>query len=78
MAIGVEIDATIDAWLGVRVAAHRAREVRAIDVPLYLAALRAVRHVEDLLEPIRRANGATSSRAYELATTSEQLLLEVA
>lgn len=77
-----DLDATLDAWLDVRVAAHRARgavdaNVRAIDVPLYLRLLRVVRQVEDTLEPWRSTLGATATRAYELVTTAEQLALDV-
>jgi hypothetical protein len=78
-----EINAVLDAWLEVRVAAHNARggsqaAVRAIGVPLYMQALRVVRLVEDVLEPIRRELGAPCSRAYEIVTTAEQLSLEIA
>lgn len=77
------LDAVLDAWLDVRVAAHSARgdaeaTVRAIDVQLYLHALRVVREAERVLEPLRQELGADGSRAYELVTTDEQLALEVA
>ncbi len=72
------LNAALDAALGVRVAAHQAREERAIGVQTYLDLLRLVRRVEDVLEPARRRPGVTSSRAYELCTTDEQLSLEVA
>jgi hypothetical protein len=77
------LDAVLDGWLAVRVAAHRARggadaKTRAIDVPLYLHALRVVRLVEELLEPERRRLGARESRAFYLSTQNEQLALAVA
>jgi hypothetical protein len=73
-----QLNRTVDAWLRVRVAAHRARADAALAVPLYLRALRVVRDVESVLEPRRAALGATSSRAFELVTTNEQLSLEEA
>lgn len=72
------LDACLDAWLEVRVAAHQAREVKAIGVPRYLELLRCVRRVEDALDPWRAELGASSSRAFELVTTCEQLVLVAA
>lgn len=77
------LNATLDAWLEVRVAAHRARgdaqaRVRAIDVPTYLRLLALVRRAEDIIDPWRRELGARDGRAYELVTTDRQLELEVA
>lgn len=78
-----QVNATLDAWVDVRVAAHRARgdaqaTVRAIDVPLYLRLLRAVRRVENVLDPWRVELGAGNAwRAHELVTTDQQLALGV-
>jgi hypothetical protein len=58
------LDAVIDGWIGVRVAAHQARAVKAIGVPRYLDLLRAVRAVEDALDPIRFELGADRRRMY--------------
>lgn len=71
------LDRVLDAWLAVRVQVHRARARGALSVASYKAHLAAVRRVEDLLEPLRRARGAQSSRAYELVTTDEQLEIEL-
>lgn len=72
------LNACLDAWLEVRVQAHRARELKVIGVPRYLELLRCVRAVEDVLDPWREELGATCSRAFELVTTDEQLVFEVA
>lgn len=70
-----DLNACLDAWIGVRVAAHQARAVKAITVSRYLELLRCVRRVEDALEPRRQELGAVLSRAFELVTTDEQLRL---
>lgn len=54
--------------VSVRVAAHRARDARTIDVSTYLSRLAYARRVEDECEPTRRAAGYLCSRAYELCT----------
>lgn len=63
-----EVNARLTTAVNVRVAAHRARERRAIDVPTYIRRLAWARKVEDELEPVRRAAGFTRSRAYELCS----------
>lgn len=79
-----DLNATLDAWVAVRVAAHQARggpdaKVRAIDVPLYLRLLRAVRQAEHIIDPWRVELGSGNAwRAHEYVTTDEQLSLGVA
>jgi hypothetical protein len=67
------LDASIDAALEWRCRLHRDRKADVLPVKTYLAGLRAVRDVEDALEPHRRKLGATSSRAFETHMTGSQL-----
>ena len=72
-----ELNARLDTAIAQRVALHRhygkppgigeQRKLTKAEVTEYLAGLRAVRDLEDELEPERAALGATSSRAAELA-----------
>jgi hypothetical protein len=62
------LNAALDAALERRVELHRDRRAGDIDVSTYLAGLRAVRDIEDHLEPLRRELGAPCSRAFELET----------
>jgi hypothetical protein len=64
-ALGV-INSALDSAVGNRVLLHEQRQEKAIDAPTYIAGLKAVREVEEALEPLRRALGAESSRALEL------------
>lgn len=61
------LNAAMDAGLGIRVAAHEARSEKKIGVPDYLSLLKLVRRMEDVIEPVRRSLGATSSRAFEIS-----------
>jgi acyl-CoA hydrolase len=56
-------DDALDAALNHRVSLHEERQAKRIDVPTYLAGLKAVRAVEEALEPLRRGLGAADSRA---------------
>lgn len=56
----------MEAGVLVRIAAHHARGRRAISVPLYMRALKAVRDLEDAIEPRRRALGSVHSVAFEM------------
>lgn len=60
------INRVLDAALGQRIHLHSDRMAGLIGVPEYLAGLRAVRDVENALEPPRRELGAEHSRAFEL------------
>jgi hypothetical protein len=64
-AICERIVATLDAAIELRVAAHRERNADQLTVPEYLAALRAAREIEALLEPLRGSKHALA-RAVEL------------
>lgn len=59
-------DVVLEAALDERVSLHRLRRGHEISVPDYLAGLEAVRNVEDILEPLRREQGAVESRAMGL------------
>jgi hypothetical protein len=65
-------NAAVDAALDHRVELHRLRAAGDLDVKPYLEGLRAVRDVEDTLEPLRRKAGAVGSRAYELSRAELQ------
>jgi hypothetical protein len=71
-------DAAMDAALDHRLELHRRRLSGDLDVKSYLDGLRAVRDVEDHLEPLRREAGATHSRAYELSLVELQAAGEIA
>jgi hypothetical protein len=60
------LDAAIDAAISERLRLHRERREKRLTVPEYKAGLKAVRDVEDTLEPLRRVAGATQSRRFEL------------
>lgn len=61
------INQVLDAALDQRVRLHSDRLADRTTATQYLAGLRAVREVENALEPERRRLGAAQSRAYELA-----------
>lgn len=61
------LDAELDVALERRVKAHQDRKADALSVRDYLRILREAREVEDRIEPKRRAAGATTSRAFDVA-----------
>jgi hypothetical protein len=61
------LNARLDPALDDRVRLHTERRAGRITVAEYLAGLKAVRDLEDELEPQRRALGASSTRAFELS-----------
>lgn len=63
-------DAALDAAIEHRLILHKLRKSAELDVPSYLAGLKAVRKVEELLEPLR---GVPSSRAFELSVADRDL-----